>query len=98
VAIGAVGFSALTWLSIPHIAAVALIAAAVTPGPDDRDACNAAVKRYRKVKVEVLAAVQIFAECVAQPRISSCTVEFDEVEVLQDRLETAAADYRDACP
>ena len=85
-------------LSIPHLAAAILVAAAVTPGADDRDACRLAVERYRTVQAEVEAAAQVFAECVAQPRISSCTVEFDEVVVLQDRLETAVADYRDACP
>jgi hypothetical protein len=85
-------------LPIPHLSAVLLIAAAVLPGADDRDACKVAVERYRRVKAEVEAAAQVFVECVAQPRISSCTVEFDEVEVLQDRLETAVADYRDACP
>jgi len=88
----------LARLSIPHLAAVALIAAAVTPGTDERDACKVAVERYRKAKSEVEAATQVFAECIAQPRITSCTVEFDELEVLQDRLESVVADYRDACP
>ena len=50
------------------------------------------------MKAEIEAATQVFAECVAQPRTSSCMVEFDELAILQDRLETAVADYRDACP
>jgi len=57
-----------------------------------------AVEQYRRVKAEVEAATQVFAECIAGPRISSCTVEFDELAVLQDRLESVVADYRDACP
>jgi len=56
------------------------------------------VEQYRKVKPEVEAATQVFAECVAGPRISSCTVEFDELGALQDRLESVVAEYRDACP
>jgi hypothetical protein len=56
------------------------------------------VEQYRKVKPEVEAATQVFAECVAGPRISSCTVEFDELGALQDRLEAAVAEFRDACP
>jgi hypothetical protein len=56
------------------------------------------VEQYRRVKAEVEAATQVFAECVAGPRISSCTVEFDELGALQDRLEAAVAEFRDACP
>jgi hypothetical protein len=50
------------------------------------------------MKAEVEAATQVFAECVAGPRISSCTVEFDELAALQDRLESVVAEFRDACP
>ena len=56
------------------------------------------VEQYRRVKAEVEAATQVFAECVAGPRISSCTVEFDELGALQDRLEAAVAEFRVACP
>ena len=82
----------------PHFAAVLLVAIAVTPGSDDRDSCKVAVERYKKMKAEVEAATQVFAECVAGPRISSCTVEFDELAALQDRLESVVAEFRDACP
>jgi hypothetical protein len=66
-------------LPIPHVAAILLIAAAVVPGADDRDACKAAVEQYRKGKAEIEAATKVFAECVAQSRITSCAVEFDEL-------------------
>ena len=82
----------------PHLAIVLLIAVAATPGADERDVCKLAVEQYRRVKAEVEAAMQVFAECVAGPRISSCTVEFDELAALQDRLEAAVAEFRDACP
>jgi len=95
---GTTGSSTLTLLSAPHLVFVLFLAAAVSPGADDRDACKLGVEQYTKVKAEVEAATQVFAECVAQPRMSSCTVEFDELEVLQDRLESIVADYRDACP
>ena len=72
----------MSLLPIPHVAAILLIAAAVVPGADDRNACKAAVEQYRKGKAEVEAATKVFAECVAQPRITSCTVEFDELVAL----------------
>jgi hypothetical protein len=85
-------------LPIPHLVALVLVAAAVRPGSDDLDACKLAAERYKKVKAEIEAATQVFSECVAQPWISSCTVEFEELAVWQDRLETAVADYRTLAP
>jgi hypothetical protein len=42
--------------------------------------------------------VQVFVECVASKRVSSCAPEFDELDTVETRFEAAVADYQEACP
>src|SRR4051794_21258735 len=85
-------------VSFSSLALAALIAVAVSPGSGGPEACKTAFERYKRTKAEVEAAVQVFAECIASKRVSSCAPEFDELEAVEVRFEAAAGDYQEACP
>ena len=81
-----------------HAVLGALLLLAAAPATNPADACKEAADRFAAAKVQVEAALQDYANCIAGSRgRNSCVVEFDEVEVAQERLETVIGDYREAC-
>jgi hypothetical protein len=64
----------------------------------DADACRKAADRYEIAVAEVVDAVRAYEKCVSASRArDACAAEFEDLDLAQDRFETAVSDYGSGC-
>jgi hypothetical protein len=81
----------------PVIGALLVFAAAATTD-GDRDACQRSAKRYEIALTEVTDALRSYEKCIVASRgRDPCSEEFSDLDLAQDRFETAVTEYEERC-
>jgi hypothetical protein len=84
---------------LPSAVGTVLLALTLGSAVDtDADACRKAADRYEIVVAEVVDALRAYEKCVSASRArDACTAEYEDLDLAQDRFETAVSDYGSGC-
>lgn len=81
----------------PIIDALLVFVVASTAG-SDTDACQQAAKRYEIAADAITDALRSYEKCIVASRgRNPCSEEFSDLDVAQDRFETAVSEYNERC-
>jgi hypothetical protein len=64
----------------------------------DTDACRQVANRYEMAAAAIIDALRIYEKCVdASHGRDDCSAEYSDLDVAQDRFETAVSEYNERC-